>query len=99
MINFKRVQQSLCDLFTKVYSGTKCIKDIDNLTLSYPYLANKRFNVVSYDYWSSTTDVSNTSNAWNVNFLGGNDNWDDKSYTYYVRCVRLSDNDVKFYHV
>ena len=45
-------------------------------------------NVVSYRYWSSTTDVGNTSNAWNVYFLGGDDGWDDKSDTYYVRCVR-----------
>jgi len=49
-------------------------------------------NVVSYGYWSSTTDVGDTSAAWNVDFLGGGDYWDDKSHTDYVRCVRHSDN-------
>ncbi len=45
-------------------------------------------NVVSDDYWSSTTGASYTSVAWLVYFNGGYDNWYNKSYTYYVRCVR-----------
>ena len=49
-------------------------------------------NVVTSDCWSSTTGASNTSNAWLVNFFHGDDNVDDKTGTYYVRCVRPADN-------
>jgi len=41
-------------------------------------------------YWSSSPYVSDTSNAWNVFFLYGDDDWDDKSATDLVRCVRDS---------
>lgn len=91
MINFKRVQKLLCDLFTDVYIANLS-KDINNLKISFLYLINKRFNVVTSNYWSSTTNASNTSNAWNVNFNNGNDNNDDKTNTNYVRCVRPADN-------
>ena len=45
-------------------------------------------NVVSNLYWSSSTYVSYTSYAWVVLFGSGNDSWDRKSNSYYVRCVR-----------
>ena len=45
-------------------------------------------NVVSSLYWSSTTVVGYENNAWNVNFNNGNDNWNNKSNSNYVRCVR-----------
>ena len=46
-------------------------------------------NVQSNFYWSSTTDVSTTSNAWVVNFSSGNvDGYFDKGYNGYVWCVR-----------
>ena len=46
-------------------------------------------NVQSNNYWSSTTNVNNTSNAWNVNFNNGNvNNNNDKSNNNYVWCVR-----------
>jgi len=46
-------------------------------------------NVQSSYYWSSTTDVSTTSNAWVVNFSSGNvDGYFDKGYNGYVWCVR-----------
>ena len=99
MINFRRVLQLLCDLFTDVYSDTKSIKDINNLTLSFLYLINKRFNVVTSFYWSSTTNASNSSNAWNVNFNNGGDNNNYKTNTNYVRCVRPADNNIKFDYV
>lgn len=38
-----------------------------------------------------TTNLSDTSNAWNVNFNDGHDNWNNKSNTNYVRCVREFD--------
>ena len=72
MIHFTRVQQSLCDLFTKEYKNIH----IYNFKRPYIYDLNKRFN------------VSNPSNAWNVNFNNGNDNNNDKTNSNYVRCVR-----------
>jgi len=49
-------------------------------------------NTDSSSYWSSTTNASATSYGWGVNFYYGNDYWFDKTNTYYVRCVRASDN-------
>jgi hypothetical protein len=49
-------------------------------------------NVVSSDYWSSTTNASFTSYAWTVYFYGGGDYDSSKTNTYYVRCVREQDN-------
>jgi len=45
-------------------------------------------NVVSEDYWSSTTDNSDSSVANSVNFNIGYNIYSGKSYNYYVRCVR-----------
>ncbi|MBW7897310.1 MAG: DUF1566 domain-containing protein [Candidatus Brocadiaceae bacterium] len=45
-------------------------------------------NVQSDYYWSSTTLVTNTSNAWLVSFYNGNVNTTDKTYNNYVWCVR-----------
>ncbi len=39
-------------------------------------------------YWTSTTNASSTSEAWNVHFLLGNVNYNTKTGNYYVRCVR-----------
>jgi uncharacterized protein (TIGR02145 family) len=43
----------------------------------------------SSNYWSSTTNANNTSNAWNVNFNNGNTNNNNKNNSKYVRCVRV----------
>ena len=40
------------------------------------------------NFWSSSTNVNNTNNAWNVNFNNGNVNNNNKTNTNYVRCVR-----------
>jgi hypothetical protein len=56
-----------------------------------PALSPKFVNVVSFSYWSATTVASNTSFAWGVDFHYGLDGWGDKTYSYYVRCVRPSD--------
>ncbi len=40
------------------------------------------------EYWSSTTALSNTNDAWRVPFNYGTDYWDHKSNHYSVRCVR-----------
>lgn len=42
----------------------------------------------SNNYWSSSTNVNNPDNAWNVNFNNGNVNANNKSNNNYVRCVR-----------
>ena len=44
--------------------------------------------VQSNNYWSSTTNASNTDNAWNVNLNNGNVNWNNKTNTNYVWPVR-----------
>ena len=98
MIHFKRVLLLLCDLFTDEYNA-RFSKEMENFIKSFLYLINKRFIVVSSNYWSSTTNASNTSNAWLVHFNNGNGYNHDKTDTDYVRCVRLADNDKKFYHV
>ncbi|MEA3491309.1 MAG: DUF1566 domain-containing protein [Campylobacterota bacterium] len=53
-----------------------------------PALSSVFVNVVSSNYWSSTTDASDTSNAWGVYFYYGSDYWGTKSISCFVRCVR-----------
>jgi hypothetical protein len=44
---------------------------------------------VASNYWSSTTNANNPTNAWNVNFNdGNNNNWNNKNNTLFVRAVR-----------
>ena len=40
------------------------------------------------NYWSSSTNANNPTNAWNVNFNDGNVNANNKSNTNFVRAVR-----------
>ncbi len=42
----------------------------------------------SNSFWSSSSLVSNTSNAWSVNFNYGNVYYYNKTNNYYARCVR-----------
>jgi hypothetical protein len=42
----------------------------------------------SNNYWSSTTNQNNPSNAWIVNFNNANTNNDNKTNSYSVRAVR-----------
>ncbi|HIP19971.1 MAG TPA: DUF1566 domain-containing protein [Sulfurimonas sp.] len=83
MKHLERVQDLLCGLFTKVYK-----KSSDDLATLCQSILNKRFIVSSSNYWSSTTNMNNPSNAWNVNFNNGNDNNNNKTNDKYVRCVR-----------
>lgn len=46
------------------------------------------FDVQSNNYWSSTSNADNPTNAWNVNLNDGNVNNDDKTNTNYVWPVR-----------
>ena len=45
-------------------------------------------HTTSHYYWSSTTNAYDTSYAWIVDFSYGYTDYDDKSFTYDVRCVR-----------
>jgi hypothetical protein len=56
-----------------------------------PAMSSVFINVVSSLYWSATTYASNTSNAWDVYFSNGSDDYNRKTGTYYVRCVRPAD--------
>ena len=87
MKNLESVQNLLCDLFTKVYR----VQVLDCFLLSNLKLLKKRLKIVSDWFWTSTTNASDTSNAWNVNFNNGNDNWNDKTNSNYVRCVRAGE--------
>jgi hypothetical protein len=54
-----------------------------------PAIDTTKFNnVASNNYWSSTTNAFFSSSAWVVNFNYGNDYNNDKSSSYFVRCVR-----------
>jgi len=48
----------------------------------------KEKGFTSNGYWSSTTNVSDSSSAWLVNFYDGYDVWSSKTYEFRVRCVR-----------
>ncbi len=48
---------------------------------------DKSIGKVSSHYWSSSTNVNNANNAWNVNFNNGNVNNNNKTNSNYVRCV------------
>ncbi len=48
-------------------------------------------NTRSGNYWSSTSIVGYEGNAWGVDFSYGNGYWNDKSGSYYVRCVRAGE--------
>lgn len=68
----------------------KCIQSkLTRIETSPCKLPNEKFS--SNNFWTSTTNASNTSNAWNVNFNNGDDNWNDKSNSNYVRCVRAGE--------
>ena len=45
-------------------------------------------NTASSLYWSSTTYAGGSGNAWYVYFGSGNQDYDDKTLGYGVRCVR-----------
>lgn len=51
-------------------------------------LAGSDFLIIISEFWSSSTNVNNTNNAWNVNFNNGNVNNNNKTNNNNVRCVR-----------
>ncbi len=84
MIHFIRVQQNIVRLSypKEVYSFMQTIYDI----FIYSFKIDNQ--VASNNYWSSSENVSDSSNAWKVNFNNGNTNNNNKSNKNYVRCVR-----------
>jgi len=83
----ERVQLLLCDPLAKEHKD--CYNNLNFLSCYNG--VNRGLNVVSDYYWSSTTNASDSSNAWNVNFNNGNDDWNNKSNSNYVRCVRAGE--------
>ena len=64
------------------------LKSIDDRTRANPAIS-PNFTAIAPGYcWSSTTYASDSSYAWGVDFNLGNDVWDDKTDSSYVRCVR-----------
>ena len=51
-------------------------------------MAGSDFLIIISEFWSSSTNVNNTNNAWNVNFNNGNVNNTNKTNNNTVRCVR-----------
>ncbi len=67
----------------------KDLKSIADMTTANPAINATYFpNTQSSNYWSSTGYAPNTTNAWDVSFSDGNTNANNKTSTYYVRCVR-----------
>jgi len=84
MICFVSVQQNIVrwSHLLWVYSFRQLFADIFTRQPQVDHLNT------SDNYWSSSVYVSNTKNAWNVNFKNGNTNNNNKANEYYVRCVR-----------
>ena len=64
------------------------LKSIVDKTRANPAISPNFTAIASNYYWSSTTNASVPSGAWVVYFGNGNDAWDDKASSNYVRCVR-----------
>jgi len=65
------------------------LKSIVDVSRYYPAM-DQTFHCRLSSYWSATTvaDQHPAGNAWNVFFANGDDNWDAKDKSHYVRCVR-----------
>ena len=64
------------------------LKSITDRTRANPAISPNFTAIASNYYWSSTANASVPSGAWVVYFGNGNDAWDDKASSNYVRCVR-----------
>ena len=66
----------------------KELQSIADVTRYNPAIKRGFTNVTSSNYWSSSEDVSDTENAWVVNFKYGSTVSNTETYENYVRCVR-----------
>jgi len=57
-------------------------------TVNNPAISGIFQHTASNYYWSSTTYAGYSGYAWGVYFLNGNQYYDGKAVSYYVRCVR-----------
>ncbi|MCK4492529.1 MAG: DUF1566 domain-containing protein [Methylococcales bacterium] len=65
------------------------LKSIVLYGVSYPTIDTEYFpNTTASGYWSSSPDAGNSYDAWGVNFFYGNDNYNNRNNTDYVRVVR-----------
>ena len=65
------------------------LESITDDTRYHPAINTTYFpNTNAAGYWSSTTHASGTNNAWRVSFENSIVNYNYKSNSYYVRCVR-----------
>ena len=70
--------------------NVKELESITEETIYAPAIDTRYFpGTHSTFYWSSSTDVGNTSFAWRVDFNDGYVPGINKSNSYYVRCVRV----------
>ena len=65
------------------------LKSITDRTRVNPAISPNFTAIASDGYWSSTMDASNSSYAWVVYFGNGHDDWNGKTNSSYVRCVRV----------
>lgn len=68
--------------------NVKELKTLVDYSTYNPSINNLFTNTVANYYWSSSTNVLNTSYAWVVNFGYGDTYSGGKTNSYYVRCVR-----------
>lgn len=64
------------------------LQSIADITKNNPAIKEGFNNVALSDYWSSSKNVTVSSEAWKVNFEDGNTDYEAKSKNYHVRCVR-----------
>jgi len=64
------------------------LKSIVDYTKNNSAIDSEFSNVASVFYWSSSSVAGYSDSAWLVYFYDGHDDGDDKSHSYYVRCVR-----------
>ncbi len=57
-------------------------------TTSNPAISSVFVNTISNYYWSSTTNAGDTTRAWVVYFFNGLQYNNNKTNSFYVRCVR-----------
>ena len=70
--------------------NVKELVSITEETIYNPAIDTRYFSgTYSTNYWSSSTDVSNTSYAWFLFSFSGYVSYHPKTVSYYVRCVRV----------